>query len=306
MKRKIIIGVTVLTFIAIAIAGTVANRHSNTKNGNNVLHVVAGENFWGGLVAQLGGSHVAVTNVATDPDADPHEFESSNTTARAFATADYVILNGAGYDSWGDKLLGANPTPDRKVLTIATLLGKNNGDNPHFWYSPNYVNTVVGRMTDDLIALDPSHTADYQHNLQKVQDALVTYQARIADIRLNYADADVAATEDIFAYLAQAAGLNLTSPPAFIEAVAEGNDPPTASVAEFHQQLESGKIKVLVYNKQTVTPLTESIKKLAIEKGIPIVGITETVQPQNELFQDWMDTEIANLQKALEKTRSNE
>ena len=41
----------------------------------------------------------------SDPNADPHEYESNTADAREFATANYVILNGAGYDSWGDKLL---------------------------------------------------------------------------------------------------------------------------------------------------------------------------------------------------------
>jgi zinc/manganese transport system substrate-binding protein len=306
LKWKITFGASAVALIALIIIGFAVSARSNTKTDANALHVVAGENFWGSLIAQLGGSHVTVTSVASDPDADPHEFESSNITARTFAQADYVVLNGAGYDSWGDKLLEANPTPNRRVLNVATLLGKNNGDNPHFWYDPAYVNKVVERMSNDLIVLDPEHTADYQKNLQTVRAALTKYQERIADIKLAYAGTNVAATEDIFVYLAQAAELNLTSPPAFIEAVAEGNDPPTASVAEFHHQLESGNVKALVYNKQTVTPLTESVKKLATEKGIPIVGITETVQPQNEPFQDWMNVQVADLEKSLEKAKSNE
>src|SRR5437868_6544374 len=73
--------------------------------GNKTLQVLAGENFWGSIAAQLGGSHVSVTSVVTNPNADPHDFESSTKDARAFATADYVILNGAGYDDWGSKLL---------------------------------------------------------------------------------------------------------------------------------------------------------------------------------------------------------
>jgi zinc/manganese transport system substrate-binding protein len=81
--------------------------------------------------------------------------------------------------------------------------------------------------------------------------------------------------------------------------VAEGNDPPTASVAEFQQQLQSGQVKVLVYNTQTVTPLTESIKKLATSEHIPIVGISETIEPPTDSFQTWMNAELTTLQTAL-------
>src|SRR3979409_441397 len=84
-----------------------------------VINVVAGENFWGSIAAQLGGSKVSVHSVVTDPNADPHEYESSTSDARAFAEADFVILNGAGYDDWGQKLLAANSSSHRKVLDIA-------------------------------------------------------------------------------------------------------------------------------------------------------------------------------------------
>lgn len=242
-----------------------------------------------------------VTTIVSNPNTDPHDYESTNATARTFADADYVIENGAGYDSWADKLLGANPTPQRSVLNVATLLGKNDGDNPHFWYNPAYVNSVISQMHDDLVALDPDDTDYYDQQLSRLQDKLNGYQARIADIRLQDADAEVASTEDVFAYLADSAALKLVTPPDFMSAVAEGNDPPTASVATFQKQLQSGRIRMLVYNKQTTTPLTENLKKLAINHHIPVVGVTETVQPANATFQDWMDAQLAAMQQALDK-----
>ena len=276
-----------------------SHNHKAASMSTGKLQVVAAENFWGSLVSQLGGAKVQVTSIVSDPNADPHEFESSNKDAREFATANYVVLNGAGYDSWGDKLLGANPNSSRKVLNVASLLGKKDGDNPHFWYSPAYVNQVVVQMEKDLIALDPNDAAYFKQQDQKLQSSLSGYQSRIVSIKQQFGGEKVAATEDIFAYLAQAAGLNLISPSAFIQAVAEGNDPPTNSVVQFVQQLSSGQPKVLVYNEQTVTPLTTQMKKLAAEHNIPVVGVTETIQPPDEPFQVWMNSQVADLQNAL-------
>src|SRR5712692_9381685 len=67
---------------------------SPSTSSSAVLNVVAGENFWGSIATQLGGSHVSVTSVVSDPNADPHQYESSTNDARAFAQANYVILNG--------------------------------------------------------------------------------------------------------------------------------------------------------------------------------------------------------------------
>jgi zinc/manganese transport system substrate-binding protein len=240
-----------------------------------------------------------LTSVVSDPNADPHEYETTNKDARTFANADYVILNGAGYDSWGDKLLAANQKPSRHVLHIADLIGKKNGDNPHFWYSPAYVNQAVDQMERDLAAADPADAAYFQQQLKTLHSSLDTYQSKINAIKQNYSGVKVAATEDIFVYLADAAGLDLISPTDFIEAVAEGNDPPAQAIAQFQQQLQNKEPKVLVYNQQTETPLTTNVKKLAGSQGIPIVGVTETLHPLGSSFQSWMGAEIAALQNAL-------
>ena len=84
-----------------------------------------------------------------------------------------------------------------------------------------------------------------------------------------------------------------------MEAVAEGNDPPAQSIVQFEQQITSGNVSVLVYNAQTVTPLTQSIKALAAQHNIPIVGVTETIQPPDVPFQVWMNAELISLQNAL-------
>ena len=123
--------------------------------------------------------------------------------------------------------------------------------------------------------------------------------SRIDEIRAQFNGTEVASTESIFVYLANATGLDLVSPPAFMAAVSEGNDPSAQSVVQFQQQLESGNVSVLVYNSQTVTPLTDSMKTLATKNSVAVVGITETIQPPTLSFQDWMNTQLISLQNAL-------
>ena len=290
-----VLGIIIIATIVIALAST----SSGVKNNSHKLQVVAAENFWGSLVGQLGGDRVQVSSIVSDPNADPHEYESNTKDARAFANANYVILNGVGYDDWGNKLLGAQAEPDRKVLIVGNLVGKKEGDNPHLWYNPDYVNAAIDQMDKDLISLDPGSKSYYLQQLKQLQTDLAPYQNRIASIKQQFGGTKVAATEDIFAYLANAAGLNLVSSIAFIQAVAEGNDPPAASIVTFQQQLQSGQVKVLAYNEQTVTPLTTSIKQLAAQQNIPVIGITETIQPPDATFQDWMNAELINLENAL-------
>ena len=235
----------------------------------------------------------------TDPNADPHEYESNTSDARAFAEANYVILNGAGYDTWAQKLIDANPAPGRKVFTVAPLLGKSDGDNPHFWYNPDYVEKVSDQITADLKSLDSADSSYFTQQRAAFETALKPYHDRIASIKAKFSGQKVGATENIFVYMSNALGLNLISPSEFMKAVAEGNDPPVDSVAQFQSQISGKQITVLVYNVQTITAVTNNVKQLASQQNIPVVGVSETMQPPDATFQDWQYAQLLSLQNAL-------
>src|SRR2546430_15407104 len=95
------------------------------------ITVVAGENFLGSIAAQLGGSKGTVESVVTDPNADPHEYESGSSDARAFAEAGVVILNSRGFHTSGHNLLVADKVTKHPVPNNAQLLGQKEGDHPH-------------------------------------------------------------------------------------------------------------------------------------------------------------------------------
>src|SRR6266487_2314073 len=105
--------------------------------------VVAAENFWGSIASQLGGDRVEVRSIISNPDTDPHDYEAKPADSRAIASAGYVIVNGAGYDPWAQKLVDANPAGGRKELDVGNLVGVKDGGNPHLWYSPAFVRQVV-------------------------------------------------------------------------------------------------------------------------------------------------------------------
>ncbi|HEV2459260.1 MAG TPA: zinc ABC transporter substrate-binding protein, partial [Ktedonobacterales bacterium] len=105
--------------------------------------------------------------------------------------------------------------------------------------------------------------------------------------------------ESIFVYMANALGLNLISPTEFMQAVSEGNDPPAGAVAEFQQQIQQRQITVLVYNVQTATDVTNTLKQMAAQQTIPVVGVSETMQPPDATFQDWQYAQLLTLENAL-------
>ena len=291
-------------FLMLVLSACSGVPNSNATSGGSTasskhLNVLAAENFWGSIATQLGGSHVTVNSIVNDPNADPHEYTSNAGDARLFAKADYVILNGVGYDTWAQKLLDANPVAGRKVFIAADLVGKKEGDNPHLWYNPTYVEQVSDQITKDLQSLDSADSSYFTQQRAAFEHALSDYHARINEIKAKFAGQKVGATETIFVYLANALGLDLTTPPEFMEAVAEGNDPPASSVVAFEQQVKAKQITVLVYNVQTVTDVTNTIKQLATQQNIPIVGVSETIQPADASFEEWQTAQLLVLQNAL-------
>lgn len=285
--------------VAAALALTACGASSTHDSG--LIQVVSGESFWGNIASQLGGSRVDVQSVVSDPNADPHEYQSGTADARAFADADLVVLNGAGYDDWGQKLLAASPSSHRQVLDVARLLGHRAGDNPHFWYDPTSVVKVADAITARYASIDPADAGYFDQRRSNFTVALEPYLGEIAAIAQKFSGTQIGATESAFVYMAAALGLDLISPRAFMDAVSQGNDPPVSAVAAFHDQVAGNQIKVLVYNSQTATAVTTNLKALAAARGIPTVGVTETLQPPGITFQDWQLAQLKNLERALSR-----
>jgi len=54
----------------------------------------------------------------------------------------------------------------------------------------------------------------------------------------------------------------------------------------------------LVYNVQTVTPITTKLQNQAKSLGIPVVPVSETM-PAGEDYQSWMNKQLDVLEAAL-------
>lgn len=160
---RIVLAFLLFLVVLLPLASCGTNGRENGKQ----LTVVSSENFWGSIASQLGGTHVTVTSIINSPSGDPHDYESTTNDARTLAQADYIILNGAGYDDWASKLIAANPVNGRKVFTVANLLGKKAGDNPHFWYNPDYVERVADQITSDYKSLDLRMAAIFPNSVQR-------------------------------------------------------------------------------------------------------------------------------------------
>jgi zinc/manganese transport system substrate-binding protein len=295
---RLAVALLVLALVALASA---CGGGSGTGGGGGKPLVVASENFWGSIASQVGGSQVQVKSIITNPDADPHSYETNANDAKLVAQSAYVIYNGAGYDSWmQDKLLKSNPSSSRLTLDIANLVGKQDGDNPHFWYSPDYVHKVIEQIATQLKQLNGvDGSAIDSQKTQFESSGLKSYTDTIAAIKQKYAGTAVGSTESIFVYMSDALGLNLITPPGYMKAISEGNDPTAADKVTVDQQVTQKQLKVLVFNSQNSTPDVQAVVNKAKTEKIPVAQITETLTPANLTFQAWQVKELQGIQQAL-------
>jgi zinc/manganese transport system substrate-binding protein len=262
--------------------------------------VLAVENFYGNLVQQLGGQCVNVNVILSDPDADPHAFQPTAGDIRSFQTAALVVLNGLGYDDFADKAVGTL-SKQPAIVRAGDVLGLQVGANPHVWYSAGYVDQLKTAITGKLKQLAPDASSYFDTQAAAVDQSFGTYRQLIGQINGQYANAPVGATESIFVDMSYATGLKLLTPPEFMQAISEGNDPAAQDIATFQNQLKGKQVKVLVYNVQTVTPITEQLKQMARDANIPIVGVSETLPVGAQTFQGWQAGQLRLLLNALSK-----
>jgi zinc/manganese transport system substrate-binding protein len=290
---------TILVCAAVATVLVAAGCGSKRSPAGGPLRVVAAENVYGDIVRQIGGAHVEVTSILSDPNADPHLFEPGTKNGLAVSQAGLVIQNGVGYDAFMSRLEHASPSKSRAVITVADVLGVHGSNaNPHLWYDVPELPKIAAAIAAGLERQDPAHAPSYGRGLARFDASLAPLQREVAAIKTSFAGRAVAYTEPVPGYLLAAAGLQNVAPEAFTRAIEDGTEPSPAAVATMTGLATDHKIQALLYNTQAISPITTRIRDAAKAAGIPIVGVTETL-PAGRTFQAWQLAQAHALQRAL-------
>jgi len=268
-----------------------------TAHAAEKVKIIAAENFYGDLASQIGGDHVEVTSILSNPDDDPHLFESSPSTARALSAAQIVVYNGADYDPWMDKLLSASTNTDRKTIVAADLTGRKSGDNPHLWYDPKTLPAVAGAIADELEKRDSANAADYKANLARFNAAFAALTGQAEALKSKYQGTEVTATEPVFGYMAEALGFKMLNYD-FQVATMNDTEPSPSQVAAFETSLKDGSAKILFYNSQVSDETTKRLLQIAKDNKVTVVGVTET-EPAGKTIQSWFGGQLQEVGTAL-------
>ncbi len=262
------------------------------------IPVVVSVDQWGDIVSQLAGRCAQVTTIISGSSADPHGYEPTPADSATFTGAKLVVVNGVDYDPWATKAV--DTLSNRPVVVDAgRVVGRQSGDNPHLWYSPDFVDQVSRAVTTELRTLSPGAGAYFDQQATAWQSQLQPYRDRIAAIRQSSAGKTYGATESVFDDMARAVGLVDVTPAGYRNAAANESDPAPGDINEFQSAIRDKKIEVLIVNTQTEGAIPAQIRDTAKDASVPVVEITETVPPQATSFVQWQLAQLDALQKAL-------
>ncbi len=114
------------------------------------------------FVQGIGGEYVTVKNVVP-VGASPETFQPAPQDVATVADAQVLVENGAGLETWLDRLLRDAGAQNLRVVVCAQGLPVKNL-NPHLWMDPVMAKQYVAKIRDALIAVDPPHAPAYRRN----------------------------------------------------------------------------------------------------------------------------------------------
>lgn len=288
---------------SITLAGCGGGAPSGVEaSSNGTIEVVASTNVYGDIAKSIGGDHVSVHTIISDPNADPHGYEANAQDKLAVSKAQVGIENGGGYDDFFTQL-AKGQLETENIVNVSELSGLDTGAdfNEHVWYS---LPTMV-KLADDLAtrfsAELPAQSAAFTDQAAAFKTQISTVEARLAALKKDHDGAGAAVTEPVPLYLLDEAGLVNETPEKFTSAIENGADVPASTLTEVLAVMASGKIAVLAYNTQTESPQTEQVKAAAEKAGVPVVDFAETL-PADISYLDWMIGNVSGLEQGLTTT----
>jgi zinc/manganese transport system substrate-binding protein len=291
--------------LSLAAAGCSTNAAGATKAG--VINAIGAENEYADVLSQIGGRYVQVSSVLNNPNTDPHTFESSPSVAEEVSSAQLIVQNGVGYDDFMNKIESASPSSTRKVIVVQQLLGlPNDTANPHLWYNPKTMPAVAKATTDALISLQPQHSQYFQANMARFDSSLSPWFRAIAHFKAEYGGVGVATTEPVADYMLQAMGLDIMTPWRLQADIMNGVDPAPQDISLEQSLFADHKVKVFCYNQQVVDALTNSFRTAALNAGVPVVGVYETMPTPGYDYQSWMMAEVNAIRQAVAAGKSTQ
>lgn len=220
-----------------------------------------------------------------------HDYQITSAERRALADSDVIIANGAGLESFMEKLA---PQLDSAVIEAAAgidlLPGHEDEWNPHVWVSVSGAMRQAENIAAGLSAADPAHADAYAANCAAYLEKLRVLQEETAAALAPCAGKSIVTFHEAFDYYAAEFGLNVAA----VVQHDEGSAPSAREIAE----------TIAIIREQNVTALfaepqysDDSVDVIARETGLTVFELDPAVT--GEAIADDYDAYLRIMQQNL-------
>lgn len=215
MKKKVIIGVAVAAS-AIAIAsGMIAMSSQNQPPANSAtekVEVIASFFPLYDFARHVGGDKAEVT-LMVPAGIEPHDWEPTPRDIESAESAELIVYNGAGFESWVSKLNAQiKVDTSKEIQIIRAELGDEESHegsdlDPHVWLDPMLSKKQVEAIRDGLVQVDPDNADYYNQNAGMYLKELDSLDSLIRSDLLDCEKNDFIAFHNAFSYFSKRYGL---------------------------------------------------------------------------------------------------
>jgi ABC-type Zn uptake system ZnuABC Zn-binding protein ZnuA len=267
-----------LAFLLLAVLAAACSPSTATAPaGATGLRVVAVESFMADMAQNVAGDRLTV-DALIPVGVDPHSFTPTPQDAARIADSQVLIVNGAGLETWLEKVL-QNAGGSRQVLVASDGLTNRAGpgaSDPHFWLDPQLAVHYVENIRDGLSRADPAGAEVYARNASayiarlKELDSWITAQvAQIpADRRL------LVTNHEAFGYYANRYGFRIAG--SVIPSFSSEASPSAQQLAALVDAIRQTGVRAIFVEVGANPQLAEQIGQ---ETGVKVISDLYTHSP---------------------------
>jgi zinc transport system substrate-binding protein len=244
---------------------------------------------------QIAGDRAEVSTLVP-AGVEPHDWEPTSFDISRARSADIVVVNGAGFESWSARV-GAKVLVD---TSEGLELGSETGVNPHIWLDPIFATHQAEKIREALVAADPENSGIYNKNADRFVSELDSLDTQIRSGLAGCEKSDFIAFHDAFVHFAKRYGLHQHS----IQGVSPEGEILPQRIEQVIALAKEHELDV-VYSEDLIdSRISETIAN-EIPGGrvlvlSPIEGIDRQEQESGVGYIQKMEQNLANLKEGLD------
>ena len=261
----------------------------------------------------------ADVKILTPPNIDPHDFDPSIKVIQEMKTADLIVLNGGGFESWisnmeldSDQLLdSSNGISFLKTESVDhheehdEHAKEDEHDeheehkvvsDPHIWLNPNLVKIQVKNIAERLSEIDPENSKSYNENALQYIEKLELLDLQIREELSSCSKKDFITFHNAFSYFSDEYGLTQHT---ITKGVHDHSATPTAKSIEDVIDLAKELNLSVIFAEDTSDIRISQVIADEIGADVLILSPVATEDIENKNYFERMQQNASNLKKAL-------